>query len=300
VIVKFGLYFYPWYNEQRWSEAPKRHVPLIGEYDSRDPDVIQWQAEVIAGCGFDYVIFEVVPVDDWCFGCCAESINRMIPELAARNVGWSFLIDAFPPPNGEKRVRKIRQVLDYICTRGWEDGSLETPTGKRHMFTYAPRPNEAEMLLETTECYEWRFPIWLPHWGTVDEHFAVSVHHPYAVGPKRLGISVFDFLVPRRYFSFWETTLDTHCFDGFCSVIPGYDDRLLNRDPQLAPTVKHNQGATLKGQFQSAVRHNAEHVLVYSWNEYFETTNIEPTEQYGMFYVELLRRLIVEARAHGS
>jgi hypothetical protein len=122
------------------------------------------------------------------------------------------------------------------------------------------------------------------------------VHQPYAAVPSQQGISVFDFLTPKRYISFWESTFDTRCFDGFCSVIPGYDDELLCRSPQLAPRVGHDSGATLTAQFQSAVRQRAEHILVYGWNEYFETTNIEPTKQYGTLYVDLLQDLIAQAR----
>jgi hypothetical protein len=295
--AKFGVYFYPWYNRQRWQEAPKNHVPIIGEYDSRDLEVIRWQADLIASCGFDYVTFEVVPLDDWCFDCCVETTDRMIPELAARNVGWSFLIDVNPPPYGPTRVQRILRALDYMRSRGWEEGSLETSSGCRRMFAFAPLPDEAEMILEAAGSYDWRFPIWLPHWGMVDEHFALNVHGPFKEGPEELGVSVFDFMRGRRFISFWESSRHTLCFDGFCSVIPGYDDALLCRDPQLAPQVKRHRGETLKAQFESAANNNAEQVLLYGWNEYFETTTIEPTEQYGMFYVELVRSLIVEAKA---
>ncbi len=295
--AKFGLYFYPWYNRQRWQEAPKKHVPIIGEYDSRDPEVIRWQADLIASCGFDYVIFEVVPLDDWCFDCCAEAIDRMIPELADRNVGWSFLIDAAAPPSGPARAQRILSVPDYMRDRGWEEGSLETSTGCRRMFAYAPLPGEAEMILKASGSYDWRFPIWLPHWGMVDEHLALNVHRPYSETPEKQGASIFDFMCSRRFISFWESSRHTLCFDGFCSVIPGYDDALLRRNPQLAPQVKRDRGETLKAQFESAADNNAEHVLLYGWNEYYETTTIEPTEQYGMFYVELVRSLIAEAKA---
>ena len=140
----------------------------------------------------------------------------MIPELAARDVAWSFLIDAIPPPTGPERVDQIRRILDYINERGWGEGSMQTPSGRNLVFAYAPRVDESEMLLEAADAYEWRFPIWLPHWGMVDERFALSVHHPYSAKPAQCGISVFDYLVPRRYISFWESTLQTGCFDGFC------------------------------------------------------------------------------------
>lgn len=48
----------------------------------------------------------------------------------------------------------------------------------------------------------------------------------------------------------------------------------------------------MTNQFRSAVTLGAKHILVYSWNEYFEGTNIESTVEFGNTYVDLLRDLI--------
>jgi len=60
--------------------------------------------------------------------------------------------------------------------------------------------------------------------------------------------------------------------------------------------VAHEEGTTFVQQFQRAFEKDANHVLVYGWNEYFETTNIEPTLEYGMLYAGLAHRLIEGAR----
>ncbi len=39
--VQFGIYYYPWYNKQRWAEAPRICTPTLGEYDSTDPAVVK-------------------------------------------------------------------------------------------------------------------------------------------------------------------------------------------------------------------------------------------------------------------
>lgn len=80
--------------------------------------------------------------------------------------------------------------------------------------------------------------------------------------------------------------------NNFCSVIPGYNDLALQRKPQLAPVVPRDGGKTLVSQFAVANALNAEHILLYSFNEFFEGTNIEPTLEYGDFYVELTKELV--------
>ena len=62
-----GIYFYPWYNEIRWHSHKRKFTPQIGTYSSIDPNVIDWQTDLIAEAGIDYVIIETVLHDDWCY-----------------------------------------------------------------------------------------------------------------------------------------------------------------------------------------------------------------------------------------
>ena len=103
-------------------------------------------------------------------------------------------------------------------------------------------------------------------------------------------MSVFEILVAQGYVGFWGESV-RNC-GGFAAVIPGYDDSLLERVPQVAPKVSRRDGETLREQFVAAANSRPEHIIIYGWNEYFEGTCIEPTKQYGMEYVELLRSLI--------
>ncbi len=294
--MKFGIYFYPWYNRQRWREAPRQHTPLIGEYDSTSSSVIKWQMDLIEWCGFDYVVFEIVPLVDWCFETVIKAIEGAVSDLKSRGLGWSFLIDAKSLPEEVSPLGQMTALVESIETNGWDDGLEAGPSGKPLLFAFAPLPIHAEGLLERFSRYEFRFPIWLPHWGEPDDVFLNPIHRPFAEEATRQGVTIFDSLVAKGYVSFWQSTEQSRSYDGFCSVIPGYDDALLKRTPQLASQVAHEGGDTLVQQFQRAFEENADHVLVYGWNEYFETTNIEPTQEYGMLYAGLAQRLIDEAR----
>jgi hypothetical protein len=64
----------------------------------------------------------------------------------------------------------------------------------------------------------------------------------------------------------------------------------------LAPRVHRENGKTLFSQFSRAVESGAKDILIYGWNEYFEATNIEPTLEYGDFYVQFLQSLIRQVR----
>jgi hypothetical protein len=295
--MKFGVYFYPWYNEQKWLEAPTPYVPVKGRYDSRDPGVIDWQAELIRECGFDYVVIEFVPLGDWCFESSVTAIELMIEALRSRSLQWSFLIDGDVLPRSLGRIHELAAMVRYVEQRGWTDGLIIGPSSRRLMFSYAPTPEEAAWLSRTFPHFEWRFPLYLQHWGRPDSWFDLPTNRIFAEDAREQSVTVFDALVPKGYICFWEDTLVTANFRGFSSVMPGYSDLLLSRSLQLAPEVARRKGETFTGQFRNAVQGGAEHILVYSWNEYFEGTNLEPATEYGHEYTELAGKLISEARS---
>jgi hypothetical protein len=72
------------------------------------------------------------------------------------------------------------------------------------------------------------------------------------------------------------------------SVTPGYDDRLL-ADRSTHVDVDRADGRVYEAQWSAAVDMAADWVMVTSWNEWFENTEIEPSERYGTRYLDLTR-----------
>ena len=81
---------------------------------------------------------------------------------------------------------------------------------------------------------------------------------------------------------FWSVTPQP-LVNGIVPVIPGYVDTQLGR----ARTMEHprRSGALYHEQWQRALSLHPEFILIYSWNEYFERTAIEPTEVWGDQYL---------------
>jgi hypothetical protein len=295
--TKFGIYFYPWYNAQRWKEAPRKYTPLIGEYDSTDPNIIEWQLDLIKSCGIDYVIFELIPQYDWCFETVSKSIEIAIEKLREMGMKWSFLIDTkICPPDTiadpKSELNGTTHLIDYMLYREWFDGIIEGTNNKPLLFIFSPVPPDTELIQKKFTNYEFRFPAYFPHWGNVDGSLNLSILNPFTQEPKKKKLTLHEYLLPLNYISFWESNKESSDFNGFCSVIPEYDDTLLKRSPQLAPKIGSKNGETYKNQFESALEHKPEHIIIYSWNEYFESTNIEPTKEYEMLYVNLTREFI--------
>ncbi len=72
------------------------------------------------------------------------------------------------------------------------------------------------------------------------------------------------------------------------SVTPGFDDsRLVDRTtPRI---VDRSDGSVYDDQWKSAIEAGADWVVVTSWNEWWENTQVEPSERYGRAYTERTR-----------
>ena len=71
---------------------------------------------------------------------------------------------------------------------------------------------------------------------------------------------------------------------------PGYDDRHIPGRPWNTHFPRED-GALYRRQWASATAVGADQALVVSFNEWFETTNIEPNSQWGVRYLQLTREL---------
>jgi hypothetical protein len=299
--MRFGVYHYPWYCEQRWREFPRHETPALGEYDSTDPAVVATQMQQIADVGFDYVAFEIVPPDDWCFRTMMRSIELSLPRLRALGLRWTFLIDANTDPALGMGFERHRATLQELESRGWTEGMVPGADGKPLLLFFAPVPDVARVIRRHRGArYDCRFPAWFPHWGDpADTASWADLFRPFVDEARARGGTLAEVLAPQGYTVFWEDALEVQRLGGHCAVTRGYDDTLLRRNPQLSPVLPDRDGATLEAQMTSAVRQRPEHVLVYGWNEYFEHSTIEPTMERGAHFADQTRRAIAAARKWG-
>jgi hypothetical protein len=72
----------------------------------------------------------------------------------------------------------------------------------------------------------------------------------------------------------------------FYTIISGYDDRKIRLPGKY---LDRGDGETYKAFWNDALEAGVEHVLVTSWNELHEGTEIEPTREYGFLFLHIAR-----------
>jgi hypothetical protein len=116
----------------------------------------------------------------------------------------------------------------------------------------------------------------LSTYGSV-EWGVYSYGSPYTLDPKELAIG--------ERATMLESRLLTSPFDGgphlnAATVAPGYDDHILRGDAN--PVVERGAtGERYLATWQAALMADPDWVLVTSWNEWFESTAVQPSEKYG-------------------
>ncbi|NJN68448.1 MAG: hypothetical protein HC884_17915 [Chloroflexaceae bacterium] len=80
------------------------------------------------------------------------------------------------------------------------------------------------------------------------------------------------------------------------TVMPGYDDRPLRG--RSGHWRDREGGAYYRGTWEDAVAYHADGVVITSFNEFFEGSHIEPSEQFGDLYLRLTTELSDYFRAN--
>ncbi|MBI5284204.1 MAG: DUF5010 domain-containing protein [Chloroflexi bacterium] len=111
------------------------------------------------------------------------------------------------------------------------------------------------------------------------------------VNPKR-PIKIDNFYV-------WGAALDgfRDVGTGVASVGPGYDERQLDGPGRSGRFAGREGGRFYERNFESALKSGRRLLVLETWNEFHEASDIADSTQYGRMYIDLTRRLISQFKA---
>ncbi|GIX05976.1 MAG: hypothetical protein KatS3mg115_0379 [Candidatus Poribacteria bacterium] len=288
-------FYYPWYGTPEFSgrsvhwgkidpEAQdieaSTHYPEIGAYDSHDPALVRRHVQQAKGAGVDGFI-----VSWWGPGDFSDQAMPLLLE-AAQEAG-EFGITVYwetVPGSGEAQIQKAVSDLLYLLRQYGSHPAFLRVEGRPVIFVYGrvmgQVPMEAwpEILRRVNAEHAGDYLLIADGYR---EAYAVAfdgVHTYNPVGWVRGKAP--DLLRSAARERYSEAVQLARRFGKIAclTVIPGYDDTKI-RTPGIA--ADRQGGETYRVLWEEAIAADPDWVLITTWNEWHEGSEIEPSIEHG-------------------
>jgi len=262
-----GVHYFAWYQlaSAGWRNdlttvPPDSPKPVVGRYESSDTDVIATHIRQMEEAGFDFAIVHVIAG----FPRTWMTARTFVDRLSGHRLKAAILVDGLYESDAATKAMWVRKASDEFA-------------GDSHYLRIDGQP----LVMLFSAPLDFDVP-------------GVALRNVYWTDRYDPGRNTFNGnhrLEPRDW-PFWAPTPQP-LVNGVVPVVPGYTDASLGR----ARTMVHprGNGQMYREQWQRALALHPELILVYSWNEYFEQTAIEPTEAWGSQYLQISACFIAHA-----
>jgi hypothetical protein len=267
-------------------------MPLTGPYDSRDEAVLEYQVLLMRLSGIDGVIVDWYGMEDFRdygvlnasthalfdhvqraglrFAICYE--DQTIKHMVENNHLWADEAEA----NGQA-------VMQYLETTWFGEDAYLKVAGRPVLLVFGPQyftsASEWEMLFSeldvrpalvtldghTESAGLSSFP-WPPMWAGTDGILSRDALARYLTGFYRKA-ALWDYQV-------------AGAFPGFRDI---YEEAGIASEARV---LDPEQGETFQYTLDLAIDQEPDVVQLITWNDYGESTSLEPTEEFGYRYLE--------------
>ena len=278
-------FYYGWYASPQltgeWAHWPEgtAHEPLLGHYDSHDPKIVEEQMNAIRSAGITGVI-----VSWWRAG---DFQDRGMPLLlaAAERAGLKVTVYyEIPKPRGSPTPQATEDDFVDILTRFGSHRAWLRSAGKPVAFVYGRAVSElhldgwAKVRKEVNRRYQDGVCLVGDGISTAAAKVFDGIHTYNPTG-QTANMSLDEIRAwARATYPKWVATAGKRI--SCLTVIPGYDDSKLKR-PAPRPTTERYGGETYRVLWQEAIAARPDWILITSWNEWHEGSEIEPSQENG-------------------
>jgi hypothetical protein len=272
-------YYYIWYNSNSWDRA-KTDTPLLGTYTSDDLAVMRQHILEAKAAGITGFIVSWKSTD---------VLNRRLQQLAEvaqqENFKLSIIYQGLDFNRNPLPVDTVANDLDYFI----------------HNFASLP----------AFQLYSKPLVIWSGTWNFTTQQIQqvttsrrgdllILASERNLAGYTRLaslvdGDAYYWSSVNPATYSGYQAKLDQmsqaiHNNNGLwiAPAAPGFDARLVGG----TTVVDRNNGDTFRIEINTAMASNPDALGIISWNEFSENSQIEPSQNYGTQYLDLLKSII--------
>jgi hypothetical protein len=256
-------------------------APAYGAYDSHDPAVIDRQAEVARAAGITGFI-----ASWWGPGSFEDrGMPLLVAAVGKHKLSISAYYEKIAGEDTASRIKAAVGDIDYLLTHYSNDKAWLRAGGKPVLFVYGRALHE----LSPVDWQEVTAQVRRDNPGGV-VLIADSLDPGFVSAFD--GASTYNITGQTQHKS--PTEIRAWAFVAYpkmiaaagpakistVTIIPGYDDRKTGRPPPR-PVTDRWDGQTYRELWQAAIAAAPDYVLITSWNEWHEASEIEPSVEYG-------------------
>ena len=325
---------FPWYGNpsgpskewSHWGNPPGTGItnstmvntadyPLMGPYDSGDPNIIRAQMAMAKYAGID-----AFTVTWWGIGDFTDNEMKPILDVAAQT-GMKIMTCFCTPPSDRTVASAVRELV-YLVKAYDSYPAFYKDEGRPVFFVYAATggpngtftpPSFWEEVRSQVEAQVGRVILigdsspggeqanpaysgvfdgfWT--YTEVGQYLAGNIEQWYASTRQAMAIGLdSDQTTDQAFaaaFAGGQVNVDRKLY--VYTVTPGNDNS------KVAPPgviLSRANGTVYARQWNAAINQNATAVFISSWNEWHEGAEIEPSLQYGFQYIDLTRQFVQE------
>jgi len=297
---KVLAFYYPWYGTQaftgKWIHykdidtdaktiGDLTHYPSIGPYDSHDPEAVAYHMELAQRAGVDGFIVSWWGKRDFS----DDAMPVILDEAQKRNIEVTVYHEDVPDGKSESAVDDFLYVLEKYGSHPAYQRFHDKPV----IFVYGRSMGRLDIIgwASVLAEVERRYPSGLIAVADRLDRPAARIFdgiHTYNYAGDAAGRSAGQItqMMRRRYSSVVKLVGEFGRISCL-TIIPGYDDTKV-RTPGLV--VERYDGKLYEQTWEMAIRLSPNWILITSFNEWHEGSEIEPSEEYGDQYIKLTRK----------
>ena len=274
-------------------QIASHHYPLVGPYDSSDPDLLECQVLLMKFAGIDGVIVDWYGTKDFYdYAMVHRNTQALLPHL--KRAGLKFAISYEDQTIGhmirgnalkpEEAVEHGREVMTWLDQNWFTDDSYLKIDGQPVLLIFGPQFFDAQQLQEIQADLTNPPQIYvLPH-KTTEPHFPRAFGWPPVTGGKQLTKPKWTKQIRAIHARNPDPSATIAvAFPGFRDI---YAEAGLH---ESYGSIPHRGGQTFIDSLDLAIQTGAPLIQIATWNDYGEGTVIEPTRQHGYRDLEALQ-----------
>ena len=315
--ILVGAHYYPWYSSKTHWDEGRTDTPVRGDYDSRDRVTINQHIDEATGFGIDFFnmswwgpgswedktlrdhFLDADLIDEISFSVFYETLGRL--KHTTNSSTGALTVDLSDPANRATLIADFK----YLAQEYFDHPSYLKIDGKPVVMIYLTRtfsgdiPGavselrselrdlEHELFMVADEVY-WKdpnTPQLIERIAPYDAVFAYNMHYSNP--------TVSDHFIERslQMYHRWQSAAAEAGVDFIPAAMPGFDaTKITHPNPYIIKRSPEKFAQFIQGSLTLLGEHRL--LLVTSFNEWHEGTQIEPSEEFGYSMLQALAEVV--------